>query len=270
MKIFYSLLLMAFFCCSCSRGKYYSSDIFNKGDTCNMESLVLDSTYQFYLREVYRVKNNQNEYVLKTNLEKNDTTKRTRIEVEYLLISWVHKNVIYISTIPDKYQHYYSSNFFADTLINAYDFSTFHFGKIAEDGESISFISRDRKKAVTWDIRPFITGLFPKKVSIREIVVQRKDLVENVILVNKSLEEPISFCRQNSFTIIFERPGMKTDTCDNASTLCRLSDKKIYFNRLNHGADVFFRFNKSISESGDSAIRFDYSRTRYSPVKERR
>jgi len=267
MKIFTSLLLFALFCCACSRGKYYVSNIFRKGDSGNMETLVIDSTYHFYLREVYKDKNQQKENILKTNLEKTDTANKTRIEVEYLLLSWVHKNAIYIPTIPDKYQRYYSSNHFADTLINAYDFSTFYFGKIAGDGESISFASRHEKKVITWDIRPFIPGLFPKKVSIREIAIQRNDMVENVILINKALEEPLSFTHQNNFTIIFEIPGRKWDTCKDASMLCKLSDQKIYFNQIKNGFDLFFRFDKNIGDSKDSAIRFDYRRTRYSQVQ---
>jgi len=266
MKTLSSFLVLAIFCFACSRGKYYISDIFRKGDVENMRVLELDSTYHFYLREVYKEKNLKQENVLKSNVEKSDTFNKTRIEVEYLLLSDVHKNAIYIATIPDKYQHYYSSNRFADTLINAYDFSTFHFGKITEDGESITFSSKDKKKVLTWDIRPFINKHFPKKVFIREIVIQRKDILEDVILINKALEEPLSFTRQSSFTIIFERPGR--DTCKDASALCRLSDQKIYFIPMNYGTDLFFRFDNSISVSGDSAIRFDYRRIRYPLVME--
>ena len=268
MKILFPVILFTVLCCACGRGKYYVSNIFRKADLNNMKALDLDSTYSFYLREVYKDKNERNENILKTNVEKKDTANKTRIEVEYLLLSWIHKNAVYISTVPDKYQNYYSSNFFADTLINAYDFSTFYFGKITDDGESIFFISNNGKKVITWDIRPFIIGKFPNKVSIREIAVQRNDLVENVILINKALEEPLSFIRQNSFTIIFELPGRKSDTCKNASSLCRLSDQKIYFDHRKIGSDLFFRFNKNISDSRDSAIRFDYRRSRYSPVAE--
>src|SRR5258705_373035 len=228
MKILFPIILFMVLCCACGRGKYYVSNIFRKADLNTMEALDLDSTYSFYLREVYKDKNERNENILKTNVEKKDTANKTRIEVEYLLLSWIHKNAVYISTIPDKYQNYYSSNFFADTLINAYDFSTFYFGKITDDGESIFFVSNNGKKVITWDIRPFIMERFPKKVSIREIAVQRNDLVENVILINKALEEPLSFIRQNSFTIIFELPGRKSDTCKNVSCLCRLSDQQIY------------------------------------------
>ena len=267
MKTIYFVSFCLILCCACSRGKYYISDVFRNGNTENMQVLNLDKSYQFYLRQVYRDKNQRQENILKTNLEKNDTADKTRIEVEYLLLSWEQKKAIYISTIPDKYQHYYSSNHFADTLINAYDFSTFHFGIIHDDGESLSFTSKDRKKVMTWDIRPFINGSFPQKILIREIAIQRKDMLENVILINKALEEPLSFVRQKSFTIIFEKPGNRSDTCRDAAMLCCLSDQKIYLDPGSKGVDILFRFNKSISDSKDSAIRFDYRRTRYAPVQ---
>ncbi|MEO7767232.1 MAG: hypothetical protein ABIS01_07390, partial [Ferruginibacter sp.] len=92
------------------------------------------------------------------------------------------------------------------------------------------------------------------------------EMIENVILINKALEEPLGFTRQKNFSIIFEKPGSKTDTCNDIA-LCRLYDQKIYLNRVKHGFDIFFRFDKIINSSGDSAIRFDFKRTRYPPVQ---
>jgi hypothetical protein len=267
MKILAPLLFFVFFCTACGGGKYYVSNVFRKAEVNNMEALDLDSTYNFYLREVYKDKNEQNENVLKTNVEKKDTMNKTRIEVEYLLLSWVHKNAIYITTIPDKYQNYYSSNSFADTLITAYDFSTFNFGKISDDGESIFFVTNSGKKVLTWDIRPFITGSFSKKVSIREIAVERNDLIENVILINKALEEPLTFTHQNKFEIIFEMPRKKSELPKDTSSFCKLAGQKIYFNQVSHGFNIFFRFNKNIGDSKDSTIRFDYRRTWYAPIR---
>ena len=84
MKILSSLLLFVLCCCSCGRGKYYISNAFRNADVNNMEELDLDSTYKFYLREVYKDKNEQNENILKANVEKKDTAHKIRIEVEYL------------------------------------------------------------------------------------------------------------------------------------------------------------------------------------------
>lgn len=266
MKYLVFLFLLCFFYCGCSRGKYFVTNNFHREKFSSNDILELDSTYRFYLREVYKDKNLNNENVLKTNVDKKDTANKVRIEVEYLLLSWKHRNAIYISTIPDKYQHYYSANRFADTLINAYDFSTFHFGRIANDGESISFLSKDQSKLVTWDIRPFIANTDPLKITIREIAVQRKELLENVILINKALEEPIWFRKQKSFTVIFEKPGKLSG--DSLHTgYCTLLDKRIYINSSNHSVELFLRFNRNITDSKDSVIGFDDRRTRYSPVK---
>jgi hypothetical protein len=230
-----------------------------------MDIWVLDSSYHFYLREVYKDKNLQNENILKTNVEKEDTANKTRIEVEYLLLSWKYRNVLYISTTPDKYQRYYSNYRYADTIINAYDFSTFHFGRIENDGESITFLSRNENNMTSWDIRPFIAGNDPPRITIREIAVQRKEILENVILINKALDEPIWFTRQKLFKIIFEIPGKKRDSTH--SDYCALIDNRIYMNPTGHSVDLYFRFNRNIGDSRDSAIRFDYRRTRYTPVK---
>ena len=264
MKIFMSILLFVLLFAGCSRGKFAVSDVFRKGATDNIQLLALDSTYHFYLREVYKYKNEQMENVLKTNVDKSDTANKTRIEVEYLLLSHVHKNAVYISTIPDRYQHYYSNNQVADTLINAYDFNMFHFGKIADDGESIYFTTPKGEKAITWDIRPFITDQFPRKIFIREIAIKRKEVMENVIIINSALEQPLAFTRQKNFTIIFESANNKSDTCDGLAGLCKVSDQKIYFLREKHGYDLLFRFDKNIPNSKDSAIRFNCSKIRYS------
>ncbi len=266
MKIFISILLFTLFCTGCSRGKFYVSDVFRKGSVDNIKILKLDSTYQFYLREVYKSQNQQLENVLKTNVEKSDTANKTRIEVEYLLLSRVYKNAIYISTIPDRYQHYYSNNMVADTLINAYDFNTFHFGKIADDGESIYFSTAKGERAISWDIRPFINDQFPRKMFIREIAIKRNEIMDNVILINSALEEPLVFTKQKNFTIIFESANNKADTCEGIAGLCKLSDQNMYFLPIKKGYDLLFRFDRNIPNSKDSAIRFNYSKIRYNQL----
>ena len=260
-------ILIAGLCAACSRGKYSISSAFRKGDCGNMETMLLDSSYHFYLREVYRDKNQLNENVLNSNVAKGDTANKKRIEVEYLLISRSYNNAIYITTIPDKYQHYYSTYRYADTLINAYDFNTFHFGKISDNGESLVFTSDEKGKIINWDIRPFIQKDFPSKLSIREIEIRRRDKFENTILINRALEQPVTFIQQNSFTIIFEPPSWKTDTCNEYLPIRSLSEQQIYFDKAKNGLDLFLRFNENIGDSKDSAIRFDAKRIRYMPFK---
>lgn len=259
MKNFLAILCFLSMLISCSRGKYYITTASRLSNFENLNELKLDSTYHFYLREVCRNKSS----IRSSMVEKNTDTSAIRVEVEYLLISLQHKNVIYISTIPDKFQRYYSSFRFADTLINAYDFSTFYFGKIDSSGQSISFVSNDKRKIMSWDIRPFIDGAYPQKLSLREIAVQHNDVMDNVILVDKALEEPVSFQKQNSFTIIFAKPEKK-GADGNFAYLNTLAERKIYFRQHDGGFTIYFLFSKNISGAKDSAIGFDYKRTRYS------
>jgi hypothetical protein len=259
------ILLLSGLVLGCSRGKYFSSAIFNHRPSPALEFLELDSTYRFYLREVYKDKNKLRENVLVSNPGPGDTASKVRIEVEYLLLSFVHKNAVYVSTIPDKFQSYYSKYHLPGNLLNAYDFSTFHFGKIDPQGESISFVSKDSKRIVTWDIRPFVNNNYPRQLFIREIAVQQKEVLENVILLNKALEGPVEFIRQPGFRIIFYNP--RSEAAREGCPPAELLDRRIYFQSNNHSFNLFFHFDRNVGDSRDSAIGFDYRRTRYSPAK---
>lgn len=91
--------------------------------------------------------------------------------------------------------------------------------------------------------------------------------MENVVLINSALEEPVSFTRQKNFTIIFGMPDKNPANRTDALSPDIFSDKKIYYTRHVNGVDLFFRFDKNVSNSKDSAIRFDYRRTRYIPLQ---
>jgi hypothetical protein len=264
MRSFLIVLNLALFCSACSRGEYFITNAFRNGIPADVEIFTLDSTYHFYIRQVYKDKNALNENVLKTNLD-GDTANKIRIETEYLLLSLQHRNAIYISTIPDKYQRYYAGMHNADTLINAYDFSTFHFGTIDENGESISFVSKKRKKILTWDIRPFLNGTKPEKLLVREISVERNDIVENVILLDKALEEPVSFTLQKNFSIIFHKPLKRREEERTSEHPVPRADRQLYFRPNDHSFNIYFRFNKNIENSRDSVIGFDNRRIRYFP-----
>lgn len=66
------------------------------------------------------------------------------------------------------------------------------------------FKSPNVRKAITWDIRPFIIADYPEKLTIREIVIQRNGDLQNVILNNRALAEPISFIHPKNGMIIFK------------------------------------------------------------------
>ena len=264
MRNYLRILLFVVCCTGCSQEKYFVADIFRKGETENLQELTLDSTYHYYLREVYKDKNQRKENVLKSNVSKSDTANKTRNEIEYLVISRKHKNAIYISTRPDIYQHYYSSHLPGDSLLNAYDFNTFHFGRFDDQGESIFFKSTDGKKMLTWDIRPFVNETYPEQLTIREIAIQKNDDLQNVVLINRALAEPITFIHQKNGMIIFKvRPRIGAPVAIDSS-LSRLMFQKLYFKQAGNGYNLYFRFDKNIPNSTDSAIGFDHRKIRYS------
>lgn len=257
----YIVILLLFLCSGCSRGKYYVADTFRDGTPANIRSINLDTSYHFYIRQVYKDKDENSQNILRSNVSKTDTANKVRIEVEYLLLSWLHKNVIYITTVPDKFQQYYSKHVLPDTIINAYDFSTFHFGKLSDDGETVAFVSDNGSKKVSWELRPLLTSGFPKQLFLRELYVEKKEVVADVILVDKALQEQVVFTKQPAYSIIFNKPGTNGD--DGPSIMkCRLVDGKIYFYQYHRGMDVLFRFSCNINEK-DSTIGFNYKRSIY-------
>ena len=256
-------ILFVILFCACSRGKYFVSNVPDEGNAPGMRSITLDTSYRFYVRTVYVDKDENDENVLRSNVNKRDTANKIRVEVEYLLVSWQHKNVIYITTVPDKFQGYYSTHILPDTIINAYDFNTFQFGKLNNDGEIISFISEDGTRKINWQIRPVLSNGYPKQISLRELSVEKKQVVEDVILVDRALQEPVVFTKEPNYTIIFNRPVSKQDY--EATMNCRLSENKIYFYTYKNGVGLYFRFCCNINAK-DSTIGFNYKRTRYNPA----
>jgi len=250
-------------CLGCSRGKYYVTDVFRTGTKDNIQFILLDSSYSFYKREVYKDKDENSQNILLTNVNKKDTANKVRIEIEYLLISLLHKNVIYITTVPDKFQQYYSTHILPDTIINAYDFNTFYFGKLNNDGELVTFVSESGINKIHWQLKPVIINAFPKQIFLRELEIEKKDMLADVILIERVLQEQVVFTKQPGYSIIFRRPDA-IENNDAALMRCRLADEKIHFYKNKHGIDLLFRFNDLINAE-DSAIGFNHKRTLYDP-----
>jgi hypothetical protein len=259
----YLTILAVISVCGCSRGKYYVTNTFRNGTPPDVDYINLDTSYRFYKREVYRDKDKDSLNVLRSNVSKTDTAKKIRIEVEYLLISLLHQNVIYITTVPDKFQYYYSRYILPDTIVNSYDFNTFQFGKLDADGEMVTFLKTTKTKKIIWQLKPVLNNTFPKQIFLRELTIEKKDMPDDVILVDKALQEQVVFSKQNTYNIIFNRPG--SNPIDAASLMqCHLSDERIYFYKGKRGYNVSFRFNNSINGK-DSAISFNHKRTTFIP-----
>ena len=139
-------------------------------------------------------------------------------------------------------------------------------GKLGEDGEMVTFIADEQDKKVYWQIRPMLYNGFPKQIFLRELSIEKKDVMADVILVDKALQEQVAFTRQPSYTIIFNKPvGKDGDTDSTELVKCRLADNKIYFYQYDHGVNLYFRFNCNINAK-DSTIGFNYKRTKYNPA----
>ena len=254
------VILMASLLSACNRGEYFISTSFRDGHLPGIKKIALDSSFVLYLRQVNKTDETEVSTMRTAEVAGSPFPCLKRVEVEYLLLSLPRKMALYISTIPDKYQQYYSRYRFADTVINAYDLSTFYFGTVDENGEGISFETVDTKKVMTWDLRPFMNGQYPSKIFIREIAVQRNHEMEDIILVNKALGEPVYFEKQTGFHFMFYRPGI-TNNLESGFTL---AEKNLYYRKHDHGYTIYFRFDKPIGNSRDSTLGFDYKRTRYS------
>jgi len=256
------MILLLVLCCGCSRGKYYVSNNFRNGPPADMNSIALDTSYHFYMRQVYKDKDENSQNILSSNVSQADTANKVRIEVEYLLVSWLYKNVIYISTVPDKFQYYYSKYDLPDTVINAFDFSSFHFGKLHDDGEMIDFVSENKMTKVSWQIKPVLNSDFPKQIFLRELLIEKKNVLTDVILVEKTLLESMVFTKQPGYVIVFSKPS----DIGNADSLtgCQLLDNRIYFDHSKRGFNLYFRFTRNINTT-DSTISFGRKRTLYDP-----
>jgi hypothetical protein len=259
------ILIVVFFI-ACSPRQYEVTSAFRNGVPAGTDYIQLDSSYSFYLREMYKDENPVLGNVMKANLRPADTIDRKRIEVEFLLVSWEHGSALYFTCVPDKYQQYYSTFKLASpSYINAYDFSRFHFGRFNEVGDQIEFVSKDGLEKDTWEIRQHSSaGLL--SLSIKSIIERNHGVTENVILVSDALEQPVKFDRIDSFAIVFRKFNRKLEKRGRPPDPRRLVANRIYFVPEKKGYGVYFHFDKYITGYKDSTIRFEDKRIRYTPV----
>lgn len=244
---------------SCSR-KYSITNVFRKGIPADMQQWVLDSSYQLYIREVLLDTTNPGDKVVK--LDKNTSAVKSKlIEIEYLLLSDKNNRVVYISTIPDKYLNYYQKKikYLKREYLNAYDFSTFRFGKKAENADEIIFYKANTKHYDTWKYRMDNDSM----LRIYEVIEQVNDDV-NVYLVDNSLSYPAIFTKLDNYKIAFRNMDKekKSERKSGRPPLIRFSINNIIYYRSNGDrCTIYFRFNKTLPPGyKDSAISFGHSR----------
>jgi len=245
---------------SCAR-KFYITSTFRNGVPAGIQQWVLDSSYQLYIREVFLDTTNTGDKLV-SNSNTNYTSSNKLIEIEYLLLSAQQGRVVYISTIPDKYQTYYAkkARYLQREYLNAYDFSTFHFGKKIAGQNSLVFENTSTKHSDTWNYTIDAGNI----LHVYEVVERINGEANNVYLADEALSRKASFVRTDSFRIAFRNMDKekKTETKRGRPPLKRFSkDNTIYFNNDGKGYTIFFRFDKSLpTRYKDSTISFGRSR----------
>ncbi len=258
MKQIITILFFVLLFFSCAR-KYSITDIFRKGVPADMQQWKLDSTYHLYIREVFLDTTNPGDKSVKNNNEIFSTSDKL-IEIEYLLFSQQSGRAVYIATIPDKYLSYYAKKgkYLPRQYLNAYDFSTFRFGKKTDNEDEIFFANA--KHSDTWKYR-----IEDDSVLHVHEVVERINGDANVYLVDEALSRKASFIKLANYKIAFrnmdkerklekKKRGRKPDE--------RFSEDSIIYYRNDGGKySIYFRFNKSLPKTyKDSTISFGNNR----------
>jgi len=265
-------ILTAFICCaallfSCAR-KFSITSTFRNGIPADMQQLVLDSSYHLYIREVFLDTSNAGDKVVKTAKTISGQPGKL-IEIEYLLLSEQQKKAVYISTIPDKYQTYYAkkAKYLQREYLNAYDFSTFRFGRKADDDNAIVFDNKLTNYSATWNYKIEKDSI----LHVYEVVERFNGDASNVYLADEALSRRASFIRTDSFRIAFRNMDKekKVETKLGRPPLKRLSkDDIIYFRNDGKKYSIYFRFDKSLPPAyKDSTISFGNTRLVNQPFR---
>jgi hypothetical protein len=245
---------------SCAR-KFDISSAFRKGIPADMQQLVLDSSFHLYIREVFLDTAVAGDKAVQNN-DTSFTDKGQLIEVEYLLFSVLKKQAVYISTIPDKYLQYYTKKikYLPRAYLNAYDFSTFRFGKKIDNSNAIVFENTQTKKNDTWKYTMEKDSI----LHVYEVIERMNADAATVYLADEALSRAATFIQMDSFRIAFRNMDKekKTDHKKGRPPLQRFcKDNTIYFRKEANRYRVYFRFNRTLpTRYKDSAISFGNAR----------
>ncbi len=252
---------------SCAR-KYGISPAFKNGVPADMLQIELDTSYHLYIREVFLDTANSGDKLVKNNNNIFGSTDKL-IEIEYLLFSEKNKRAVYIATIPDKYQLYYAKKikYLPRAYLNAYDFSTFRFGKKTDNKNEIIFYNTFTNHSDTWKYEMEQDSL----LHVFEVVERINGDAKNVYIVDEALSRTASFIKTDSFKIAFRNMDKekKLEIKRGRPPIKRLSlDNIIYYRNENNKYSIYFRFNTSLPpQYKDSTISFSNSRLVNAPFQ---
>jgi hypothetical protein len=243
----YSIILFAACLQSCAKS-FYLKERTPPGFTS--KSITIDSTYQYYIRELYSTQEGE-KLKQQGNLSSFNDPRRKLIEVEYLFVSNQHSNVIYFSTVPDKYMRYYNDRSMGEHFVNVYELKNISFGKINADGDYYFTTKNDKKTEIdTWAVA-FRKDKGSDYLLIKTISQKLRGTFENMIPVGDALEKELNFKRVREYSIVF-RPRsndetaylvgnrMAVNTADKEHTL-HLSFDNVIRIKKSSGTEVFFK-----------------------------
>ena len=251
--IIFLLVLLSFAWAGC--GIYYTKHSALKSISINDNAvLTLDSTYKYYIRQLYLEENAGGQKSQNTIYDNTSTGKL--LEIEYLFLSRVHNNAIYISTVPDKYQRYYqdTATYKGESFVNIEDFRKIFFGKLRTSSE-IDFISKDGVDGDVWKISTAENGS-RDIITLETIEKSVNGEFVNLIPVDKALEQPIVFKQVPDWSLIYKK---KKD-----SFIANSLDKSFHIRKTKNKYEVFFDFSNPDPRK-KTTIYFSDKRIKYSP-----
>lgn len=217
-------------------------------------TFLLDSSYALYVRKVNRV-GRPGDRDLETKQHTVRSESQPLIEVEYLIVSDSLRNVIYISTLADKYQRYYQKNYLGDGYVNIWDFETVLFGKM-QDNHTFVFGSKDKDHTSTIEWQWHRQGQEAVIVDIQEFV---KGEFQLFIPAHQALKDSILFRRVGAFNIVYHKPDLPLD-----QDIIPWKDRSIHIEQREDKFTVFFVLD-SVLSNGYSQIGFLDNRIPFTP-----
>lgn len=237
------IVLVGLFVAGCSRNHYTPSSNVPR----DADSLQLDNSFKMYIRTVYKAGSETEGAKLVIN---EDQSSKDLIEIDYLLFSKDHGQLIYIPTIPDPVQLYYRDHPPRRDTLNIEEFSRFQFGRVDNaQPDHIEFVDQNTRSKNVWVVR-FIQDTFRIERIIQMESRKKKDVVfvyESEVSVNYALEQKISFIKQRSFHLVLDKRGQ-------SGVLPALKNNRIYYTRSGTRYKIYFRLDKPIPGKGDKNV----------------
>jgi hypothetical protein len=249
----YLLLILGLLSLTACKHYFY---FFNGPDRLELNQpagIRVDSTFELYVRKVTRSGTTDKDLETTQALKASDA--QPLIEIEYLLISDKEKKLIYLSTLADKTQKYYQTNYVGDGYINIYDFETLLFG-VLKNRHTVEFISKDPlpRNRIVWNL-----SRNGPDIVIRDIQEFEKNEFQLYIPANQALKDPILFKRLSPFQFIYHKPW--TPITEN---IIPLKDDLIHIDKEKNKYTAWFWLQRPLP-NGYSKIKYLDRRIPFSP-----